>query len=77
MDPVSAGVMGIGFFASSFLCNLAWMRWVAVAWWAGELATYLLRHRPEALLLSAALMLLLLAVPGLVLMRRRPAQADA
>jgi hypothetical protein len=74
-SAVSAGVMGIGFFASSFLCNLAWMRWVAVAWWAGELATYALRHRPEGLLLAGALMLVLLALPGLVLMRSRPAQA--
>lgn len=77
LDAVSAGVMGIGFFTSSFLCNLAWMRWVAVAWWAGELATYALRHRPDVLLLSGALMLLFLAAPGLVLLRRRPAQADA
>jgi hypothetical protein len=76
-SAVSAGTMGIGFFASSFLCNLAWMRWVAVAWWIGELATYALRHRPEGLLLAGALMLLLLAVPGIMLLRRRPAQADA
>ena len=76
-SAVSAGTMGIGFFASSFLCNLAWMRWVAVAWWAGELATYALRYRPEGLLLAGALMLLLLALPGLVLMRSRPAHTDA
>src|SRR5712691_3225641 len=75
-SAVSAGVMGVGFFTSSFLCNLAWMRWVAVAWWAGELATYALRQRPEALLLSGALMLVLLAVPGFVLLRRRPAEAQ-
>jgi hypothetical protein len=77
MDTASAGVMGIGFFVSSFLCNLAWMRWVAVAWWAGELATYVLRERPEGLLLAGVLMLLFLALPGLVLLRSRSAQADA
>src|SRR5437660_2380847 len=42
---VSAGVMGIGFFTSSFLCNLPWMRWVALAWWGGEVALYALRNQ--------------------------------
>lgn len=74
---IAAGVMGIGFFASSFFCDLAWMRWVAVAWWAGELATFALRERPEGLLFAGALMLALLAVPGLILMRRPAAQAAA
>jgi hypothetical protein len=66
---VSCGVMGIGFFASAFLFNLGWMRLVAVGWWAGELGVYALRHQLEVLPLSAALMLLLLALPGFVLMR--------
>jgi hypothetical protein len=66
---VSCGVMGIGFFASAYLFNLGWMRLVAVGWWAGELAVYALRHQIEVLPLSAALMLLLLALPGFVLMR--------
>jgi len=69
---VSAGVMGIGFFVSSFLCNLPWMRLVAIAWWAGEVALYALRDQREALLLGGVMMLLLLAVPGVVLLRRRP-----
>jgi hypothetical protein len=69
---VSAGIMGIAFFASSFLCDLAWMRWVAVGWWLGELALIAQQRRPEILLLSAVLMLALLAVPGAVLMRSRP-----
>jgi hypothetical protein len=64
--------MGIAFFASSFLCDLAWMRWVAVGWWLGELALIAQQRRPEILLLSAVLMLALLAVPGAVLMRSRP-----
>src|SRR5437763_1537273 len=69
---VSAGVMGIGFFVSSFLCNLPWMRGVAIAWWGGEVALYALRDQREALLLGGVMMLLLLAVPGVVLLRRRP-----
>jgi len=72
---VTCGVMGIGFFTSSFLFNLAWMRLVAVGWWAGELAVYALRHQVEVLPLSAALMLLLLAIPGFVLMHNHRAKS--
>jgi hypothetical protein len=75
--PVVAGVMGIGFFASSWLANLPWLRWVAVAWWVGELALFTMRHRAEALPLAAVLMLLLLAGPGYVLLRKRSARAGA
>ena len=70
-DAVVAGVMGMGFFASAWLTRLPWLRWVGIAWWAGELALFALRHRVEALPLAAALMLLLLAGPGYVLLQRR------
>jgi hypothetical protein len=70
-NAVVAGVMGIAFFASATLSNLPWLRWVGVAWWIGELAIFAVRHQPEALPLSAVLMLALLAGPGLVLLQRR------
>ena len=76
-DAVVAGVMGIGFFASASLTRLPWLRWAAIAWWLGELALFALRHRIEALPLAAALMLLLLAGPGYVLMSRRARRAEA
>jgi hypothetical protein len=71
INPTVAGVMGVGFFVSSFLSNVVWLRWVGVAWWAGELAAFALRDRAEGLLLAGALMLVLFALPGLVLMRGR------
>jgi hypothetical protein len=71
INPVVAGVMGIGFFVSSFLSNVVWLRWVGIAWWVGEVALFALRQRPEGLLLAGALMLVLFAVPGFVLMRGR------
>jgi len=75
-DAVVAGVLGIGFFASASLSNLPWLRWVAVLWWAGEIALFALRHDPAVRLpLAAALMLVLLAGPGLLLMRGRHARA--
>jgi hypothetical protein len=49
------------------------MRWVPVGWWIAALLLYALRQRVEVLPLSAVLMLLLLALPGLLLWRGRPA----
>jgi hypothetical protein len=74
-DPGAAGIFGIAFFVSSYLCNLAWMRWVAAGWWGAALLLYAFRHRLEVLPLSAVLILLLLALPGLLLWHGRPAGA--
>ena len=74
-NAVVAGIFGIAFFVSSYLCNLAWMRWVAAGWWGAALLLYALRHRLEVLPLSVVLILLLLALPGLLLWRSRPAGA--
>ena len=74
-DAVVAGVLGIGFFASASLSNLPWLRWIAVLWWAGEIALFALRLNPAVRLpLAAVLMLVLLAGPGLLLLRRRHAR---
>jgi hypothetical protein len=71
-NAVSAGILGIAFFVSSYLCNLSWMRIVAVGWWIAALSLYALHHHVEVLLpAAAALMLVLLALPGFVLWRRR------
>jgi len=70
LDAVVAGVMGIAFFASAWLTNIVWLRWIAAAWWVGELAIFSVRHQVEVLPLSAALMLVLLAGPGLILLQR-------
>jgi hypothetical protein len=72
-NAVSAGVFGIAFFASSYLCGFLWTRWIGIGWWAAGLLLYALRGRIEVLPLSAALVLLLLALPGLLLWRARPA----
>ena len=76
-NAVVAGVIGIGFFTSASLTRLLWLRWVAIAWWLGEVALFALRHRVEVLPLSAALMLLLLAGPGYVLMSGRVRRVEA
>jgi hypothetical protein len=71
LAAVVAGAMGAGVFATAWLAAMPWLRWVASAWWVGELAVFALRQRPEALLLSAAMMLALLSGPGLALAMRR------
>ena len=76
-NAIVAGVMGIAFFASASLARLPWLRWVGIAWWVGELALFALRYRIEALPLAAALMLLLLAGPGYVLLQRRGGRGEA
>lgn len=77
LNAVVAGSLGSAVFVTAWLAGLPWLRWVAVAWWIGELVLFALRYRPEALLLSAALMLVLLAGPGLVLVARRQKLAAA
>jgi hypothetical protein len=70
-EPFAAGILGAAFFASATLSNLPWLRWVAAAWWVGELAAFRLHGNILILPFSAALYVLLLAGPGLVL-RLRP-----
>ena len=74
-SAVAAGTLGIAFFVSSYLCNLPWLRAVAAGWWVAALLLYAFRHHIAVLPLSAVLMLLLLALPGLLLWRGRPAAA--
>ena len=76
-DAVAAGALGSTVFATAWLASLPWMRWVAVGWWGGELLVYGLRNEAEMQLVSAALMLLLLALPGLVLVTRRMPRRSA
>jgi hypothetical protein len=74
-NVVVAGVMGIGFFTSATLCNLSWMRVIALCWWMGALLLLWLHERPAQWPVAAALMLLFLAGPGLVLLLRGRASA--
>lgn len=73
-EPFAAGILGAAFFASATLSNLSWLRWIAAAWWMGELAAFWLHDNILILPFSAALYVLLLAGPGLV-MRLRPRAA--
>lgn len=70
LAAVAAGAMGTGVFATAWLAAIPWLRWIGVAWWVGEVALFALRDCSEMLLVAAALMLLLLAGPGIALARR-------
>jgi len=77
LAAVAAGAMGAAVFATAWLAATPWLRWIAAAWWLGELALFALRDRPEMLLVAAALMLVLLAGPGIALSIRRRKLAAA
>lgn len=66
-DTAVASILAIGFFAGSFLCSVAWLRFVAIAWWTGSVVFYRLQDGPNVLLFAAAMMLAFLAAPGLIL----------
>ena len=65
-DSAVACIIATAFFAGSFL-SVAWLRFVAVAWWAGAFLMYGLKDGATVLLVGAAMMLLFLAAPGLLL----------
>jgi hypothetical protein len=66
-DAAVASILATAFFTGSFLCNVAWLRFVAVAWWVSALVLYGLRDGETVLLVGAATMLAFLAAPGLIL----------
>jgi len=65
-DAAVACIIATAFFAGSFL-SVSWLRLVAVAWWAGAFLMYGLKNGATVLLVGAAMMLLFLAAPGLLL----------
>ena len=74
---VMAIVIGTAFFTSSSLCDRALFRVLAICWWAlgGTMLTW--PHASNNLVMSAGL-ILFMAGPGLVLIRRtrRPARME-
>jgi hypothetical protein len=74
-DVAAPGLLASAFFASAPLCNLAWLRGVAILWWLAGAVAFALHGRLAELPLSALFYLLLLAGPGLALLLRRPAAA--
>ena len=69
LQGVLAGILGIGYFASSFVYDSAAWRYLAAGWWAGA-ALMLLWPGPHTLLLLAALVVALEIVPGALLYAR-------
>jgi hypothetical protein len=73
-DSAVAAILAIAFFAGATLCNLGWMRAVAVGWWIAVPVMFALRNSILVLPAGAAFMFLLLAGPGAILLSgaRRP-----
>lgn len=70
--PVSAAVLGIDFYVTGWLCDLAWLRRVAWGWWAGAVLLFMLLGHVEQSLAGAALMVALLIGPGIRLVKSKP-----
>ena len=70
MNLVSAGLLGLCFFASAAATGIGWLRWVALGWWVSEFLFMAAGDTALSLLLGAALMLGLLSLPGLLLWLR-------
>ncbi|HEU0014838.1 MAG TPA: hypothetical protein VFQ45_14220 [Longimicrobium sp.] len=66
---VLAAVLGGAFFATGLFAGSRWLQAAGGLWWAGSLYM-LLDPGPHGLLVTAALMLALQAIPGLVLVLR-------
>lgn len=79
LSGIVAVVVAIGFRGTAELTGLAWLRWVALAWWAGG-ALMLFVPGVYTLALLAAMALVLQVVPGAVLYaraRRRTVETSA
>ncbi|HEY1772092.1 MAG TPA: hypothetical protein VGH91_02740 [Gammaproteobacteria bacterium] len=63
---LSALFIGIGVFMTGVLSGLNWFRNLALGWWAGAVMLFVW-HGTVALWILAALFILLLSVPGLIL----------
>jgi hypothetical protein len=70
MNLVSAGLLGLCFFATAAATGIGWLRWVALGWWVSEFLFVAAGDTALSLLLGAALMLGLLSLPGLLLWLR-------
>jgi hypothetical protein len=70
MPAPAAVVMGLVFFVTSFLCGFFWLRLVALGWWLSGPLLMAFSGSASILLIVAALNVFLLALPGLVLLKR-------
>lgn len=66
LQGILASVIGIGYFASSFVYGSATWRYLAAGWWAGA-AVMLVWPGAYTLLLLAALVVALEVIPGMLL----------
>ncbi len=70
LGVVAPATTGFAFFVSAAIAGLAWLRWIALAWWAAAATGGLLDPGPLAGTVGIALYLGLMALPGLAIVRR-------
>jgi hypothetical protein len=74
MFPVAFGLYGIAFLATAVAARLDWMRGFAIASWIFSVAALYFVGEARQFLVGAAGSLLCAALPGVLMMRREPAE---
>lgn len=74
MFPVAFGLYGVAFYASAAAARIDWLKGFAFAAWGFSFASLFLLTSPYQMLVAAAGSLISASVPGLILMRREPAE---
>ncbi|MGC8595579.1 MAG: hypothetical protein ACP5US_07950 [Candidatus Kryptoniota bacterium] len=65
ITPVLASVVGIGYFLSSEIYKLKWVRLIGIAWWLGAILMFIVKGI-HTLAIFGAMMVLFQVVPGII-----------
>lgn len=74
MFPVAFGLYGVAFYASAAAARLDWLKWFAYAAWGFSFASLFLLDSVYQMLVAAIGSFVCAALPGIILMRREPAE---
>ena len=72
--PIGFGVYGVAFYATATAARLSWLKGFAAVSWAFCVISLFFMTTAEQFLVGAAGMLVCAAAPGVILMRREPAE---
>ncbi len=71
--PIGFGVYGVAFLATATAARVGWLRYFAILSWAFMSVTMFMLASPHQFLVGAVGMIACAVAPGLMLMRREPA----
>lgn len=74
MFPVAFGLYGVAFYASAAAARLDWLKWFAYCAWGFSFVSLFLLDNVYQMLVAAIGSFACAALPGIILMRREPAE---